>query len=116
MTVKDIFRKNLTHLMSVKNITQSDIAKNLNISSSCVSHWCLGITMPRGKTLLELADFFGVSPSTMLGSQNIFSTIDEEKLLIAFRSLSPTGKEKALERMYELAQIYWYDKEERIAK
>ena len=37
---------------------------------------------------------------------------DEEQLLRDFRMLSPKGKEKALERMEELKQLYWYEKEE----
>lgn len=116
MSNHENFRKNLNHLMASKNLTQSDIAKSLNVSLSCVNHWCLGFAMPRGETFIMLARLLNVAPSTLLGNQSAFSTMDEEKLLTIYRSLSQTGKEIALERMYELSQLYWYDKNERIAK
>ena len=107
----DEFMRNLRHLMAVKNCTQCDIAKACSVSQSTVSHWYLGLSKPRGETMLKLADYLCASPSTMIGAKTTFTVMDEERLLRAFRMLSPVGKEKALERMDELTQLYWYSKD-----
>ena len=109
---KEVFKKNLAHLMIEKQYTQEDVAKGIGVAITTVSHWYVGRSLPRGETLIALASFFGVPPSTFLKSGNVFQTIDEERLLNGFRMLSPKGKEKALERIDELKQLYWYSKEQ----
>ena len=106
---REAFRKNLAHLMVERKCTQEDIARSVGVCPSAVSHWYLGISIQRGDTMVKLANFFGVSPSTMIGSYSLFTTMNEEKLLADFRKLSPVGQEKALERMHELKQLYWYE-------
>ena len=113
---KEIFRKNLHHLMIEQDRSQDDVAKHLGTSQSAVSHWLVGRNFPRGETIVKIADYFNVSPSTLTKRnaplRECVNLYDEEKLLRDFRMLSPKGKEKALERMEELKQLYWYEKEE----
>lgn len=103
------FRKNLRNLMDEKGCTQDDVAKAIDVSPSTVSHWYIGLSCPRGETLLHLANYLCVSPSMLMGEKRTLALMDEEKLLHDFRMLSPTGKEKALERIHELTQLYWYN-------
>jgi len=111
----NIFRKNLLNCLTKNNMTQGDIASKVGVSKSTVSMWCNGLTKPRGTTLVKLAKCLSVTPAMLLSENDTFFLLDEEKLLHDFRMLSPKGKEKAMERMEELKQLYWYDKE-RIAK
>ena len=101
-------------MMLEKNISQTDIAFNLNVTKSSISHWINGTNLPSGKALIKLADMFGVSPSSLFIeseiSNNSFIAHEEAILIKAFRMLSPKGKEKALERMEELKSLYWYDR------
>ena len=96
--------------MNEKGCTQDDIARSLGVAPSAVSHWYMGLSCPRSETLMKLANFFMVAPSTLMGSVGSFAMVDEEKLLRGFRMLSPKGKELALERIEELKQLHWYDK------
>jgi len=106
-----VFSKNIKDLMHKKNCTQIDIAKYMNTSASSVSNWVNGAYMPNSKSIVLLAEFFGVTPSILLSEEHpmSFATSEEERMLRMFRMLSPKGKEKALERLDELNKLYWYD-------
>ena len=108
MTKREAFRKNLNGLMYRDFCTQSDLAKYLDMSPQTISLWVKGLAYPRTDTMDKIAKHFGVSVFELVCEENG----DEERLLKAFRVLSPKGKEKALERMEELKQLYWYSNEE----
>ena len=112
----EAFKKNLHNMMAKKGCNQDDIARTIGVAPSTVSHWYLGISIPRGDTLLKLAQYLGTSPSMLIEEKATFNLMDEERILHYFRTLSPKGKEEALKRMQELTQIYWYSKGENVAK
>ena len=105
---RDVFRKNLSNMIYERDVTQKDVADHIGVTQTAVSHWLTGMTTPRGDTLIKLANYFGTTPSVLMGNASALSTIDEERILHLFRMLSPLGKEKALERMDELTKLYWY--------
>ena len=43
-------------LRRAKDITQSELAKVLGVERSTVAKWEAGVSLPRGKTLVALAD------------------------------------------------------------
>ncbi len=49
------------------NITQSALAKKLNISRSSVNAWEMGISAPSTQYIVELAEIFNVSTDYILG-------------------------------------------------
>lgn len=106
MTNRENFPKNLRRLMERGQYNQADIVNHMGVTSSTVSSWCTGQKYPRADMLERLAKFFNVSVFELVCE----SDTDEERLLRAFRVLNPTGKKKALERMDELTQLYWYNK------
>lgn len=61
-----IFAKNLSRIISEKNITQTDIAKALGIAKSTVSEWCSGKNVPRTKALNKLCAYLRVDLSDLL--------------------------------------------------
>ena len=111
MTNREAFAKNLNHLISIKCIRQVDIARALGVTRSTVCRWCEGSSIPSGKKLVALSEYLSITPSVIMGEKSTLTQIDEERVLHGFRMLSPVGKEKLLERMEELKQLYWYDKE-----
>ena len=62
-------------LREASHLTQTELAKNLNITRSSVNAWEMGISVPSTTYLIELALLFHVSPDFLLGlEQN--NTID----------------------------------------
>lgn len=107
MTNREAFRRNINRLMYAKDYNQADIVRYIGVTSATVSDWCSGKKFPRTDTIEKLAKLFGVSVFELVCEDDG----DEERLLRAFRVLSPYGKEQALKRIDELKQLYWYDKE-----
>ncbi|OZT77150.1 LexA family protein [Salinicoccus roseus] len=60
---KGTVAKNLKRLLNLRRITQTDMARELDLKESTVSSWVNGTKYPRRDKIEMLADFFGVRPS-----------------------------------------------------
>lgn len=75
-------------------MTQSDLAKKLNITRSSVNAWEMGISTPSTTYVVELSQLFHVSTDYLLGlSANI--TLDVSHLT-----------EKEIQLVYDLVQYF----------
>ena len=57
----------LIELRKTKSLTQTDLAKILNVTQAAVGHWELGKRIPDTDTLVRIADFFHVTVDYLLG-------------------------------------------------
>jgi len=105
MTDREIFRKNLTELIETSHTRQIDIAKYAEVSYKTVSAWVTGRGYPRADAMEKLCKFFGIRQSALTEPHNPVESM-EDKLLIAFRAMSPAGQDKLLERANELRILY----------
>lgn len=53
-TMKEIFSENLRNQLYLKRMSQSELAKKLNITEASVSKWVQGVTTPRSKKIDEI--------------------------------------------------------------
>ena len=60
---KETLSKNLKNLLHKNGKTQTDMAKDLNISESTVSSWMKSVKYPRRDKIEMMAEYFGVQPS-----------------------------------------------------
>ena len=85
-------------LREQKGLTQSDLAKKLNITRSSVNAWEQGISIPSTQYIIELANLFSVSTDYLLGVEKT-ATIDvtglSEKDLQIIYSLVAHLKDKS---------------------
>ena len=77
---REIFVKNLRYLMEAKGITQADICRELEVSSSTASDWCNGKKYPRVDAMQRLADLLGVLYSTLTTENGLSDYADQERL------------------------------------
>ena len=105
MTEREIFRKNLAELMKEENVKQIDVAKYAEVSYQTVSAWVCGRGYPRADAMARLCKFFGVKQSELTEKKQTDPT-DEDLLLSTFAALSSVGKQKLLERAFELKKLY----------
>lgn len=61
----------LIRLREEKGLTQYDVAERLGIKRARYNSWENGIAKPRVDMLNKLADFYGVSPDTLLGFESV---------------------------------------------
>ena len=78
----------IKQLLVSNNMTQADLAKNLNITRSSVNAWEMGISSPSTAYLVELAELFHVSTDYLLGlSNNVtldISSLSEQEIKIVY--------------------------------
>ena len=97
--------------------TQKYIALTVGVAMPTVSQWESGIKSPSVENLVRLADLYGVTVDHLLGRDQPGSRPaavqparrtdpNEEKLLTAYRSLSPQGKEYIRQQLAIAQQIY----------
>lgn len=63
----DPIHANIARLRSECGLSQSELAKKLDIDETAVSHWENGHSAPRRKRLPEVAAILGVSLGELLG-------------------------------------------------
>lgn len=119
-----LFSDNLKRLMTLKNVTQSDLIKDLDIPSATISSWVNGLRTPRFEKLQLLADYFKVPVSELLKTPdepdyirlrniNRLLATTEDLLLLAYRTLNNAGKKEAVKRVQELTEIKKYTEPDR---
>ncbi len=94
----------LKQLRKENGLSQQRLSMETGIAQVTVSEYESGRNFPSVKTLLRLAEFFGVSTDYLLGLTDIRGTLrsgvsdDEAELLNNYRSLPPS--ERLLVRSY----------------
>ena len=61
-----MFKDNLKNLRKMKNLSQQDLAKILNVSFKTISHWEMGYTEPSIALLIKIKDALAVSFEELL--------------------------------------------------
>lgn len=64
---KQMIAKTLINLREVNFLTQTDIAHHLHLSSSTISHYEKGITVPPTEIIFRQAEFYDVTTDYILG-------------------------------------------------
>ena len=77
--VKSIVAKNITELRLLNNMTQMELAENLNYSDKTISKWERAESSPDISILVDIADIFGVSLDYLVRSENIEETVRENR-------------------------------------
>lgn len=96
-----IFSQTLKELRQERNLTQKELAYDLNYTQSNISEWENGTVEPKATALTAISTYFGVSIDYLLGLENEYGartattaapmaesmTAEERKLLEQYRQL-----------------------------
>lgn len=106
------FGNNLRTLLEERNLTQKELAKQLNLAPSTMGSYVQNTREPDFDTLKMIAKYFDVSLDYLLDF-NSDQTIShqEDDLIRIFRSLSSTQKEICLEQCKAFVKINYKQKE-----
>lgn len=97
-------------LRKERNITQSDLAKILNVTQDSISLWEKNKRVPDTQYIIQLADYFEVSVDYLLGRSDDFGNVtvttasssavltpDEQELLELYKKLPKTRQKTVLD-------------------
>lgn len=86
-------------LREQNNITQSQLAKRLGVTRSCVNAWEMGISVPSTQYIVELSLFFKVSSDYILGIDKTatldVSGLNDDDIQIVSSIISHLRKQKS---------------------
>lgn len=113
MDNKNIFAYNLKRQMELHGKSRNDISQALNISYFTVSDWVNGKKYPRMDKVEMLANYFGVLKSDLIEDKEestnspdpIKLTEGEQKLIAAYRRLSPESQELLIKSVGSLDSL-----------
>ena len=63
---KNAIGNNITSLLTDRNMTQKEFAKEINATEACVSRWASGKRIPTAYALYRIARLFGVTVDSLL--------------------------------------------------
>ena len=92
MDIKQNLARNIASYRKSLNLTQAELALELNYSDKAVSKWERGEAVPEITVLKQLADFYGVSVDTLLDTPKetnvkVIRNIDKRRIYTGLWSL-----------------------------
>ncbi len=67
--IQDVLVENLKALMSLKDVSQAEIARRSNIEKQTVSSWMRGVSFPSAKNIKSLTEAFDLSTDDLLSNE-----------------------------------------------
>lgn len=64
--IKEIFTRKLNYYLRLKDRSQADLARAMDVTTSTVSDWCNGKKMPRSDRLQAIANWLNIQLSDLL--------------------------------------------------
>lgn len=64
--LRENFKRNLNHYLSINGYTQADMARRMKVSTATAAKWCTGQMIPRIDKVQSLCNWFGVQKSDLL--------------------------------------------------
>lgn len=93
------FCETLRELIENKEITQKQLAIELNVATSTIGSYVQGVREPDFHTLKRIAQYFHVTIDYLLNNHiDITQNQAEDRLLSIFRSLTPDQQEIYIEQ------------------
>lgn len=65
------FSKNLREIMTIRKITQQDLANKIGTTQATINRWIKGVNEPDLNTLLEICLLLDITPNEILGYDDI---------------------------------------------
>lgn len=93
------------------NLTQAELSAKIHVSQGSISQWETGATCPDVKTLIQLADLYGISLDSLVGRERPddaakslsisirIETQTESQLISDFRELTEDNKQSILKNV-----------------
>ncbi len=76
-----IFSERLAKLMSLRGLTQKEVAQKANITESAISYYVKGLRTPSGEILARMAETLSTTTDFLLGRTEDYDVPSENKEL-----------------------------------
>lgn len=80
--IRDNVKKNLGYYLSLKGISQKELAEKLRVSQSAVTNWIKGKNSPDIEIVAQICDILGISVIELFGTDGSDKYDKQEKRVI----------------------------------
>lgn len=92
--IRENIRRNLGHFLTLKGISQKELAEKLKVSQAAVSCWLNGKNAPDIETVSEMCDILGISVIDLFGTNGnnamyVLTSTHEREVIDMYRKLYP---------------------------
>ena len=102
----EIFSKQLKRQLQIHEMTQSDLAKRLGVSTQSVTNWCRGAKAPRMDKVDSMCKIFNCRRSDLMEENSLIQLNNNDKTILdKYHQLNDKGKQRLLERADELIEL-----------
>ena len=88
--------KNIKRLRIENELNQTQLAKELHVSNSLISHWEKGDREPSTEDLIALAKFFGCTTDELLNGESIKANLSKTRQIVQVRDFKKDLRSKYL--------------------
>ncbi len=81
--IRDNVKRNLGYYLSLKEISQKELAEKLNVSQSAITNWIKGKNSPDIETVVQICDILDISVVDLFGTARNDQYTEQEKRVIA---------------------------------
>ncbi|MBS6476063.1 MAG: helix-turn-helix transcriptional regulator [Clostridiales bacterium] len=100
-----MFKEQLKQLREERNLTQAQLAKELDVSQGTIGNWERGIREPDFKTVKMLADYFEVTTDYLLGHEAAKNAAAQASAYQYSMILNRNGEQSIIELTAEQADL-----------
>lgn len=102
----EIFSKQLKRQLRIHEMTQSDLAKRLGVSTQSVTNWCKGAKTPRMDKVDSMCKIFSCRRSDLMEEKSSIPLNNNDKTILdKYHLLNEEGRQRLLERADELIEL-----------
>lgn len=103
--IRDNVKKNLGYYLSLKGISQKELADKLSVSQSAVTNWIKGKNSPDIEVVAQICDILEISVTDLFGADNAKVDPHAERALSIFKRLNPDFQKYALDQIEKLLEL-----------
>ncbi len=81
--IRDNVKRNLGYYLSLRGMTQKELAEKLSVSQSAVTNWIKGKNSPDIEVVAQICEILNISVVELFGTNDDTSLSEHEKKVIA---------------------------------
>lgn len=103
--IRDNVKKNLGYYLSLKKISQKQLAEKLRVSQSAVTNWIKGKNSPDIEAVAQICNILEISVTDLFGVAPAALNPIAERAAASFKNLNPDYQEFILEQIEKLLEL-----------
>jgi len=103
--IRDNVKRNLGYYLSLKGMSQKELAEKLGVSQSAVTNWIKGKNAPDIEMVAQICDALEISVSDLFGADGSKPDAKLEQATSIFQELRPDFQDYVMKQIEQLLEM-----------